>query len=121
MHTILARPRGFGRPYRVGVSRTGRSVAVVSDPDSNRVFLYDVGTRRELARIDLATQTGIGTPATKSLPEGIAFDPIADFAYVTLHGTNQVAAIDLRTCKVTGFGNVGTGPDGIAFSPYVRR
>jgi DNA-binding beta-propeller fold protein YncE len=118
---ILGVLSGFGRPYRVGVSRTGRSVAVVSDPDSNRVFLFDVATRRELARIDLATQTGIGTPATKALPEGIAFDPIADFVYVTLHGTNQVVAIDLRTQKVTGFGDVGTGPDGIAFSPYVRR
>ena len=65
-----ARLSGFGRPYRVGVSRTGRSVAVVSDPDSNRVFLYDVGTRRELARIDLATQTGIGTPAAKAASRG---------------------------------------------------
>jgi hypothetical protein len=119
--SIIGTLSGFGRPYRVGVSRTGRSVAVVTDPDSNRVFLYDVGTRRELARIDLATQTGIGTPATKSLPEGIAFDPIADFAYVTLHGTNQVVAIDLRTQKVAGFGSVGTGPDGIAYSPHLRR
>jgi len=119
--SILATLSGFGRPYRVGVSRTGRSVAVVSDPDSNRVHLFDVGTRRELARIDLAGEKGIGSPATKSLPEGIAFDPIADFAYVTLHGTNQVVAIDLRTQKVAGFGAVGTGPDGIAFSPYLRR
>jgi DNA-binding beta-propeller fold protein YncE len=119
--TIVATLGGFGRPYRVGVSRTGRSVAVVSDPDSNRVFLFDVGTRRELARIELANEKGIGSPATKSLPEGIAFDPIADFAYVTLHGTNQVVAIDLRTQRVAGFGSVGTGPDGIAYSPYLRR
>ena len=119
--TIVATLGGFGRPYRVGISRTGRSVAVVSDPDSNRVFVFDVGTRRELARIDLANEKGIGNPATKSLPEGIAFDPIADFAYVTLHGTNQVVAIDLRTQRVAGFGAVGTGPDGIAYSPYLRR
>ena len=119
--TIIGTLGGFGRPYRVGISRTGRSVAVVSDPDSNRVFLYDVGTRRELARIDLAGEKGIGNPATKSLPEGIAFDPIADFAYVTLHGTNQVVAIDLRTQRVAGFGSVGAGPDGIAYSPHLRR
>ena len=119
--TIIGTLTGFGHPYRVGVSRTGRSVAVVTDPDSNRIVLFDVGTRRELARIDLATQTGIGSPAAKAGPEGIAFDPIADFAYVTLHGTNQVAAIDLRTRKVAGFGSVGTGPDGIAYSPFLRR
>ena len=119
--TAIDTLRGFGRPYRVGISRTGRGVAVVSDPDSNRVVLYDLGTRRVLARIDLAGEKGIGTPATKSLPEGIAFDPIADVAYVTLHGTNQVVAIDLRSQRVTGFGSVGTGPDGIAWSPYIRR
>ena len=119
--TIVGTLGGFGRPYRVGISRTGRSVAVVTDPDSNRIVLFDVGTRRELARIDLAGEKGIGTPATKALPEGIAFDPIADFAYVTLHGTNQVVAIDLRTQHVAGFGSAGTGPDGIAYSPYLRR
>lgn len=119
--TILDTLKGFGRPYRVGISRTGRSIAVVSDPDSNRIFLFDVASRRELARIDLATEKGIGEPATKALPEGIAFDPIFDFVYVTLHGTNQVVAIDLNWRKVAGFGAVGTGPDGIAYSPYMRR
>ena len=40
---------------------------------------------------------------------------------MTLHATNQVVAVDLRTRKVVGFGAVGSGPDGIAFSPLVRR
>jgi DNA-binding beta-propeller fold protein YncE len=117
---ILGTISGFGQPYRVGVSRTGR-VALVSDPPSNRIWIYDVGTRRELAQIDLAAQTGVGAPAAQTGPEGITFDPIADYAYVTLHGTNQVVAIDLRSRKVMGFGGVGAGPDGIGFSPYVRR
>jgi DNA-binding beta-propeller fold protein YncE len=117
---ILGTITGFGQPYRVGVSRTGR-VALVSDPPSNRIWIYDVGTRKELAQIDLAGQTGVGSPAAQAGPEGITFDPIADYAYVTLHGTNQVVAIDLRSRKVMGFGSVGAGPDGIGFSPYVRR
>jgi len=117
---ILGTISGFGQPYRVGVSRTGR-VALVSDPPSNRIWIYDVGTRKELGQIDLAGQTGIGSPAAQAGPEGITFDPIADYAYVTLHGTNQVVAIDLRTRKVMGFGAVGAGPDGIGFSPQVRR
>ena len=117
---ILGTISGFGQPYRVGVSRTGR-VALVSDPSSNRIWIYDVGTRKELAQIDLAAQTGVGSPAAQAGPEGITFDPIADYAYVTLHGTNQVVAVDLRTRKVMGFGSVGAGPDGIGFSPYVRR
>lgn len=117
---ILGTISGFGQPYRVGVSRSGR-VALVSDPPSNRIWIYDVGTRKELAQIDLAGQTGVGSPAAQAGPEGITFDPIAEYAYVTLHGTNQVVAIDLRTRKVMGFGSVGTGPDGIGFSPQVRR
>jgi YVTN family beta-propeller protein len=117
---IVGTISGFGRPYRVGVARTGR-VAVVSDPDSNRVLLFDIYTRKELARIDLAGEKGIGSPAAKAGPEGIAFDPIADLAYVTLHGTNQVVAVSLRSYKVLGFGSTGTGPDGIGYSPLVRR
>ena len=117
---VLGTISGFGQPYRVGVSRTGR-VALVSDPPSNRIWIYDVGTRKELAQIDLAGQKGVGSPAAQAGPEGITFDPIADYAYVTLHGTNQVVAIDLRTRKVMGFGSVGAGPDGIGFSPQVRR
>jgi DNA-binding beta-propeller fold protein YncE len=113
---------GFGMPYRVGSSRTGR-VVVVSDPIANKIWLFDTGTRKELAQIDLAKEKGIGTPATGTSagPEGIAFDPITDLAYVTLHGTNQVVAVDLIAKKVVGFGSVGTGPDGVAFSPLVRR
>jgi YVTN family beta-propeller protein len=110
---------GFGHPYRVGVSRTGR-VVLVSDPASNRIWIFDTGSRRELAQIDLAGQAGVGAPAAGAAPEGITFDPIADYAYVTLNGTNQVVAVDLRTRKVAGFGSVGTRPDGIGFSPLVR-
>jgi YVTN family beta-propeller protein len=117
---------GFGFPYRIGVSRTGR-VAVVNDPVSNRIWIYEVGTRRQLAEIDLAKVEGIpaptgGQPGQQGAgPEGVTFDPISDFAYVTLHGTNQVVAVDLRQLKVTGFGPVGAGPDGIAFSPLAPR
>jgi YVTN family beta-propeller protein len=117
---ILGTITGFGHPYRVGISRTGR-VAIVSDPPSNKIRVYDVGSRRELAQIDIAKQSGVGNPAATAGPEGITFDPIADYAYITLHGTNQVMALDLRTLKVTGFGSVGAGPDGIGYSPQVRR
>jgi len=117
---VLGTISGFGLPYRVGVSRTGRA-AMVSDPSSNRIWIYDVGTRKELAQIDLAGQKGVGSPAAQTRPQGITFDPIADYAYVTLHGTNQVVAVDLRSRKVMGFGGVGAGPDGIGFSPHVRR
>jgi DNA-binding beta-propeller fold protein YncE len=118
--------KGFGTPYRIGISRTGR-VAVVCDPKSNKLWLYEVGTNRSLATIDLAKEKGLVLPAGGAPggegagPEGVTFDPIADVAYVTLHATNQVIAVDLNTYKVVGTGPVGTGPDGIAYSQLVRR
>jgi DNA-binding beta-propeller fold protein YncE len=117
---------GFGMPYRIGISRTGR-VAVVNDPTNNKVWLFEVGSNRELAQIDLSKEKDItlvpgGPPGeTGAGPEGITFDPIADIAYITLHGSNQVLAVDMESRKVVGVGGVGAGPDGIAFSPLVRR
>jgi DNA-binding beta-propeller fold protein YncE len=117
---------GFGFPYRIGISRSGR-VAVVNDPVSNRIWVYEVPSRRRLAEIDLSKVEGIRAPAggqpgqQGAGPEGVTFDPISDFAYVTLHGTNQVVALDLAQLKVVGFGPVGAGPDGIAFSPLTPR
>lgn len=126
--TVSATLTGFGFPYRIGISRSG-TTAVINDPVSNRIWLWDVASRRRLAEIDLAKVDGAvvnptagGAPGGAGAgPEGVAFDPIADFAYVTLHGTNQVAAVDLAARKVVGFGGVGAGPDGIAFSPLARR
>jgi DNA-binding beta-propeller fold protein YncE len=117
----LATLEGFGFPYRIGISRSSR-VAVVNDPVSNRIWLYEAPTRRRLAEIDLSKVEGIraptgGQPGQQGAgPEGVAFDPIADLAYVTLHGTNQVVAVDLAQLKVVGFGPVGAGPDGLAYS-----
>src|SRR5215212_2768975 len=68
---ILGTISGSGQPYRVGVSRSGR-VALVSDPTSNRIWIYDVGTRKELAQLDLSGEKGIGSPAAQAGPEGIA-------------------------------------------------
>ena len=116
---------GFGMPYRIGISRTG-AVAIINDPVSNRIWLYDVGSRRRIAEIDLGKVEGVkattgGAPGESGAgPEGVTFDPIANVAYVTLHGTNQVVAVDLQQRKVIGFGPSGAGPDGIAYSQYVR-
>jgi DNA-binding beta-propeller fold protein YncE len=126
--TKLTELKGFGLPYRIGISRTGR-LAIVNDPVLNTIWLYELGSNKELARLEVAREKGLGpitaNPtagiATTAGPEGVTFDPIADFAYVTLHGTNQVVAVDLGARKLAGFGNVGDGPDGIAYSPVVRR
>ncbi|MEP6618024.1 MAG: YncE family protein [bacterium] len=117
---------GFsGAPYRIGISRTGR-VALVCDPTGNKIWIYEVGSNRKLAEIDLSKVEGIksagGQPGQAGAgPEGVTFDPIVDFAYITLNGSNQVVAVDLNSYKVVGFGPSGNAPDGIAFSAHVRR
>lgn len=123
--TIATLP-GFGTPYRIGISRTGR-VAVINDPTNNKVFIYEIGSNRQLGAIDLAKVEGItpvagGTPGQSGAgPEGVTFDPIADIAYITLNGSNQIIAVDLNQYKVVGVGAVGAAPDGIGFSTYVRK
>jgi len=115
---------GFGTPYRIGITRSGR-LAVVNDPASNRIWVYEVPSRDRVAEIDLGRERGLaagagGAPGeTGAGPEGVAFDPIADFAYVTLNGTNQVVAVDLAQLRVAGFGSVGAGPDGIGYSGLI--
>ena len=117
---------GIGSPYRIGISRTGR-VAVVNDPGGNSVWLYEIGSNRQLARIDLGKEKKVvladgGPPGIAGAgPEGVTFDPIANIAYVTLNETDQVAAINLVTFTVVDVGSVGKSPDGIAYSPLVRK
>jgi YVTN family beta-propeller protein len=122
----IATLEGFGTPYRIGITRSGR-LAVINDPASNRIWIYEVPTRDRVADIDLGRQQGLaagagGAPGqTGAGPEGVTFDPIADFAYVTLNGTNQVVAVDLAQMKLAGFGSVGAGPDGLAYSGLIVR
>lgn len=114
---------GIGFAYRIGISRSGR-VAVLADPTSNRIWIYEVPSRKRIAEIDLSKVQGVkaGAAGQEGVgPEGVTFDPIADFAYVTLHGTNQVVAVDLAQLKVVGVGPVGAGPDGIAYSQLTQR
>lgn len=124
--TTIATLEGFGAPYRLGITRSGR-LAVVNDPASNRIWIYEVPTRDRVAEIDLGQQQGLaagagGAPGQVGAgPEGVTFDPIADFAYITLNGTNQVVAVDLSQLRVAGFGTVGAGPDGIAYSKLVVK
>jgi YVTN family beta-propeller protein len=124
--TPIATIDGFGRPYRIGISRSGR-VAIITDPLSNRIWLYEVATRHRMAELDLgelkslASATAGAPGQIVAGPEGVTFDPIADFAYITLHGTNQVIAVDLAQQRTAGLGSVGAGPDGIAYSPLIVK
>ena len=113
--------RGFGMPYRLAVSASGEFV-VVSDPVKGQVQIFDVATRELLHLLEIPA-VGIlesaeipGSPA----PEGVTISRDSRWAYVTLQGRNQVAAIDLESGTITGYMETGAWPDGIAFSQLTR-
>lgn len=113
--------RGFGMPYRLGITPDGRR-AVVSDPIRGEIRIIDARTRR-LEHLIVVPKEGLvataEVPGSPS-PEGVTVSRDSRFAYVTLQGRNQVAAIDLEAGRITGLAPVGTWPDGIAYSQRGR-
>ena len=113
--------RGFGMPYRLGATPDGRRV-VVSDPVRGEIRIFDA-VRRRVEHVITVPRDGLvetaEVPGSPS-PEGVAVSRDGKFAYVTLQGRNQVAAVDLASGRITGVAPVGTWPDGIAYSPRGR-
>jgi len=113
--------RGFGMPYRLAVSPSGGFV-VISDPVKGQVHIVDAATREllhlvEIPAVGILESTEIpGSPA----PEGVTISRDSRWAYVTLQGRNQVAAIDLESGTIVGYMETGAWPDGIAFSQLTR-
>jgi YVTN family beta-propeller protein len=113
--------RGFGMPYRLAVSASGE-FAVISDPAKGQVQIFDADTRELLHLVEIPV-VGIldsaefpGSPT----PEGVTISRDSHWAYVTLQGRNQVAAINLKTGTIAGYMETGAWPDGIAFSQLTR-
>jgi len=114
--------RGFGLPYRMAVSRDGRS-AVVTDPVRGEVRVFDAPARRQRFLITLPHDSVVATaeiPGSPS-PEGVTLSPDSRWAFVTLQGRNLVAMIDLRDGKIVRYAPTGTWSDGIAYSGIEHR
>ena len=112
---IVAELTGFGFPYRISITPDG-SLAIVSDPIRDEVWLFDVSTRDKRARISIAESAGAG----ESSPQGITISRDGQVAYVTLGGRDQVAVIDLGSATILATMPTGAGPDGIGYSPLTR-
>ena len=114
--------RGFGMPYRMALSRDGKS-AIVTDPVKGEVRIFDAASRRQRTLITvprdgvLATAEVPGSPA----PEGVTTSPDGRWAFVTLQGRNLVAIIDLERGAITGYAPTGNWSDGIGYSTLERR
>ena len=88
-------------PYQLQFSPNGKFL-VVTGLARNQVDIYDAAKMQLLKRF----------PA-KSMPSHIAYAPDSSMAYVTLQGTNNLVAYDLKRLEVTWTAEVGNTPAGV--------
>jgi YVTN family beta-propeller protein len=97
----LKRRIPVANPYHLGFSPDGRFL-VVNGLARNQVDVYDAASMTLLKRFPL-----------RSMPSHLAYSPDSSVVYVTLQGTDSLAAIDLRRLEVLGVTEVGKTPAGV--------
>ena len=90
-------------PYQLGFSPNGKWL-VVTGLARNQVDVY------EAASMQLAKRFPIG-----KMPSHLAYAPDSSVTYVTLQGTNRVAAFDLKRMTPMWSAEVGSTPAGIVW------
>jgi YVTN family beta-propeller protein len=113
--------RGFGMPYRIGISADSRT-AVISDPVKAEVRIVSVADRATRFTIAVPADSLVPTaevPGSPS-PEGVAIARDGRWAFITLQGRNRVITIDLSRGTIVAYAPTGTWSDGIGVSPVVR-
>ncbi len=88
-------------PYQLGFSPDGK-LLVVNGLARAQVDVYEAGSYRLLKRFPL-----------KSMPSHLAYSPDSATVFVSLQGTDKVAAIDLRRMEVLWTTEVGRAPAGV--------
>lgn len=88
-------------PYQLGFSPDGR-LLTVNGLARNQVDVYDAATMKLVKRFPL-----------HSMPSHLAYSPDGGRVFITLQGTNRLAAIDLRAMKVLYEVTVGRVPAGV--------
>ena len=88
-------------PYHLAFSPNGKWLTVTGLA-RNQVDVYDAASMALAKRFPLS-----------SMPSHVAYAPDSSMAYVTLQGTNRLAAIDLRRQAVAWTAEVGATPAGV--------
>ena len=88
-------------PYQIGFSPDGRWLTVTGLA-RNQVDVYTAATMQLAHRFPLGT-----------MPSHLAYSPDSSMVYVTLQGTDKVAALDLKRMAVLWTAEVGKTPAGI--------
>ncbi|MBY0336596.1 MAG: beta-propeller fold lactonase family protein [Acetobacteraceae bacterium] len=98
--TVLRRER-ISNPYHLEYSPDGRFL-VVASLRRDQIDIYEADTLRLLQRFRQPDK-----------PSHIAFSPDSAWAYVTLQGSGQVAAVDLEARSTAWIQDIGPEPAGI--------
>jgi DNA-binding beta-propeller fold protein YncE len=88
-------------PYQLGFSPDARYLTV-NGLARNQVDVYDAATLKLVKRFPLS-----------SMPSHLAYAPDSSVVFVSLQGTNRLAAIDLRRMAVVYSADVGKVPAGV--------
>jgi len=88
-------------PYQLGFSPDGKWLAVTGLA-RNQVDIYDAATMRLAKRFPI-----------RSMPSHLVFAPDSSVVYVTLQGSNQLAAFDLHAMEPLWTTAVGETPAGV--------
>ncbi|MEI6159537.1 MAG: beta-propeller fold lactonase family protein [Roseococcus sp.] len=97
----IRRRERISNPYHLEYSPNGRYL-VVASLRRDQIDIYDAETLALLQRFRQPDK-----------PSHVAFSPDSRFAYVTLQGTGQVAAVDMSTRATIWIQDVGPEPAGI--------
>ena len=90
-------------PYHLAFSPNGKWLTVTGLA-RNQVDVYDAATMALAKRFPLS-----------SMPSHVTYAPDSSMAYVTLQGTNRLAAIDIRHQAVSWTAEVGATPAGVVW------
>jgi len=97
----LKRRIPVANPYHLAFSPDHRYL-VVNGLARNQIDVYDAASMTLLKRFPI-----------RSMPSHLAYSPDSSMVYVTLQGTDSMAAIDLRRLELMGVTEVGKTPAGV--------
>ena len=88
-------------PYQLGFTPDGK-LLVIAGLARNQVDVHEAGSYRLVKRFPL-----------KSMPSHMAFSPDSATVFMSLQGTNKLAAIDLKAMAVRWVAECGPAPAGV--------
>src|SRR5205807_1257707 len=108
---------------RVATVKLGGEAGDVQYDAVDRRIVANGQTRNELLTVDpatLAVTRRIHLPGCRG-PHGLARDAARSLAFAACAGNGRIAAVNLRTARVTSLSGVGRSPDVAADDPVRKR